>query len=90
MALKRADYRQIAARAVDEWIVGVDLGQSTDPTAICVLNHGVVPLDNWTVNDKARRIKSYKLTPSGKRQLTAEKRVWDRIVTAVTQVLETT
>jgi len=44
----------------------------------------------WTINDKARRIKSYKLTPSGKRQLTAEKRVWDRIVTAVTQVLETT
>jgi PadR family transcriptional regulator PadR len=42
----------------------------------------------WTTNEKARRIKSYKLTSTGKKQLTAEKRVWDRIVTAVTQVLE--
>ncbi|MEP0324567.1 hypothetical protein [Bauldia litoralis] len=39
--------RYVAARAVDRWIVGVDLGQSTDPTAICALHHRVVPLDNW-------------------------------------------
>jgi hypothetical protein len=42
-----ADQR-IPARYVNEWIVGADLGQSTDPTAICVLNHRVMPLDTWT------------------------------------------
>ena len=28
---------EIAACAVDRWYVGVDLGQSTDPTAISVI-----------------------------------------------------
>lgn len=45
--------REIPARAVDRWYVGVDLGQSTDPTAITVLNHRVVPLDTWKENIKA-------------------------------------
>jgi hypothetical protein len=39
--------RELPARAIDRWIVGVDLGQSTDPTAIAVMNHRVVPLDTW-------------------------------------------
>lgn len=43
----------------------------------------------WTTNDNARRIKSYTLTAAGRKQLSAEKRVWERIVVAVTQVLET-
>jgi len=42
----------------------------------------------WTTNDKSRRIKSYRLTAAGKRQLTEEKRTWARVVAAVTQVLE--
>jgi hypothetical protein len=46
------NWRQLPARAVDRWIVGVDLGQSTDPTAICVMNHRVVPLKTWTLNHK--------------------------------------
>lgn len=54
MALNRADWRQIPARAVDEWIVGCDLGQTTDPTALCVMNHRVVPLDGWECNDAAQ------------------------------------
>ncbi|GLR91327.1 hypothetical protein [Bradyrhizobium iriomotense] len=49
-----ADWRRIEARAVDRWYVGVDLGQSTDPTAICVLNHRVIPLDKWTRNETTR------------------------------------
>lgn len=32
---------------VDRFILGVDLGQSSDPTAICVLHHTVTPLDEW-------------------------------------------
>ncbi|MBN8963039.1 MAG: hypothetical protein J0H71_18045 [Rhizobiales bacterium] len=47
-------WRQVPARAIDRWIVGVDLGQSTDPTAISVLHHRVTPLDEWKPNDAAR------------------------------------
>jgi transcriptional regulator len=42
----------------------------------------------WTTNEKARRIKSYRLTASGSRQLSEEKRTWERVVAAVTQVLD--
>jgi len=47
----RSDWRQIPARAVDRWFLGVDLGQSTDPTAICALNHRIVPHEKWTANE---------------------------------------
>lgn len=35
------------ARPVNRWIVSADLGQSTDPTAICVMHHSVTPLETW-------------------------------------------
>jgi hypothetical protein len=35
------------APSLDRYIVGVDLGQSSDPTAIAVLHHHVVPLETW-------------------------------------------
>ncbi len=44
----------------------------------------------WTTSEEGRRIKAYALTPVGRRRLTAEKKEWDRIVAAVTQVLEAT
>ncbi|MGB7041873.1 MAG: hypothetical protein WBD83_20095, partial [Xanthobacteraceae bacterium] len=50
--LARANWPQFPVRAIDKWIVGVDLGQSIDPTAICALHHRVVPLDKWTPNDR--------------------------------------
>jgi hypothetical protein len=53
MITRPADWRHIPARAVNRWIVGADLGQSTDPTAICVMHHRVVPLEKWTPNAKA-------------------------------------
>lgn len=43
----------------------------------------------WTTNEKNRRVKSYTLTSSGRRHLSAEKREWHRIANAITQVLET-
>ena len=43
----------------------------------------------WTTNEQKRRVKSYRLTAAGRRHLAAERQEWDRIVTAVTQVLET-
>ncbi len=44
---------------------------------------------HWTTNDQRRRVKSYRLTAAGRRQLSAEQEEWDRIVTAVAHVLET-
>jgi transcriptional regulator len=44
----------------------------------------------WTANDNGRRIKSYRLTAAGRRQLAAEKRQWARISVAVAQILEAT
>lgn len=42
----------------------------------------------WSVSADGRRIKSYALTAAGRRQLAAERRNWARIVTAMSQVLE--
>ncbi len=42
----------------------------------------------WSATVQNRRIKSYMLTASGRRKLSAEKRQWARIVAAVAQVLE--
>jgi len=42
----------------------------------------------WTTNENGRRIKSYRLTGAGRKQLSEEKRMWERVVAAVTQVLD--
>jgi len=42
----------------------------------------------WTTTPEGRRIKSYTLTAEGRKKLNAEKKQWERIVTAVGQVLE--
>jgi len=43
----------------------------------------------WETPPKGRRIKSYRLTGEGRRRLSAEKASWQRVVTAMTLVLET-
>jgi DNA-binding PadR family transcriptional regulator len=43
----------------------------------------------WGTNDQGKRVKSYRLTTSGRRQLSDEKRQWDRIVAAVEQLFST-
>src|SRR6266404_5178551 len=45
-------WHQIPARAVNRWILAADLGQANDPTAICVMNHLVVPGEEWVPNKK--------------------------------------
>ena len=42
----------------------------------------------WTTSPEGRRVRSYNLTASGKKQLAAERREWERVVGAMTQVLE--
>lgn len=42
----------------------------------------------WGESAEGRRVKSYKLTRAGRRQLATEKANWQRIVAAMGQVLE--
>ncbi len=42
----------------------------------------------WTQSAEGRRVKAYRLTPQGRRQLTVERREWARVVGAIAQVLE--
>lgn len=42
----------------------------------------------WQTPPKGRRIKSYRLTREGRRHLSAEKASWQRVVTAMTLMLE--
>lgn len=44
------EFRRIPARAVSRFVMGVDLGQSNDPTAISVIHHTVTPLDDWAIS----------------------------------------
>jgi transcriptional regulator len=42
----------------------------------------------WSVSPEGRRVKSYQLTTEGRRQLTRERDQWERVVLAMTQVLQ--
>ena len=42
----------------------------------------------WETLSKGRRIKSYRLTREGRRHLSAERATWQRVVTAMSMVLE--
>lgn len=42
----------------------------------------------WQESAEGRRVRSYRLTPSGRRQLAAERRNWSRIVKAMNALLE--
>ncbi|MBM3813296.1 MAG: PadR family transcriptional regulator [Acidimicrobiia bacterium] len=42
----------------------------------------------WEELESGRRVKSYSLTPSGRRQLAKERRDWERVATAMSQVLD--
>lgn len=46
-------WHQIPCRARNDWFLGLDVGQSIDPSAVCALNHVVTPHDEWTPNLKA-------------------------------------
>ena len=49
--------------------------------------HGFIA-GEWTQSPEGRRVKAYRLTAQGRRQLATEQREWARIVGAMTQVLE--
>ena len=41
----------------------------------------------WTTTEEGRRVRTYDLTAAGRRQLVEQEHTWDRVVTAVAQVL---
>lgn len=45
----RKGWQRVAVRPENRYIVGVDIGQSMDPTAICVLHHTVMPTGDCTI-----------------------------------------
>jgi hypothetical protein len=47
-------WRRNDARHLNRWYVGWDIGQAVDPSAVCVLNHRVVPLEKWIVNHEGK------------------------------------
>lgn len=49
------DWRQIPARPVDRWYLGLDIGQSVDPSAAAALNHVIKPLGLWRPQGKTWR-----------------------------------
>ena len=42
----------------------------------------------WKTSVEGRRVRAYALTAAGRRQLTAARRQWDRVVAAMSQVLD--
>lgn len=42
----------------------------------------------WQESAEGRRVRQYKLTQDGRRQLTVEKKIWTRIVQAMSALLE--
>ena len=53
-AMGMIEWRKVPATFKERWVVGVDLGQSADPTAISVLHKKTLPLDTWTHDEIAR------------------------------------
>jgi transcriptional regulator len=42
----------------------------------------------WSMTDDKRRVKTYALTPAGRRHLSSERKNWARVVAAISQVLD--
>lgn len=42
----------------------------------------------WTTTEEGKRVKTYELTPAGRRQLSSERKYWAKVVAAISQVLD--
>jgi transcriptional regulator len=42
----------------------------------------------WTISDKNQRVREYRLTAAGKKQLTAERDRWEQLSTAMARILK--
>jgi hypothetical protein len=56
----RNEWHQIPVRARNDWYLGLDVGQSIDPSAVCVLEHVVTAHDEWLPDEKSHIWKQQK------------------------------
>ena len=79
------------ARAIEEATDGVvDIEEgSLYPALYRMEKKGWIEAE-WGVSELGRRAKFYRLTPRGRRQLTAQTAEWTRFAAAITRVLSTT
>ena len=79
------------ARAIEEATDGVvDIEEgSLYPALYRMERKGWVEAE-WGISELGRRAKFYRLTPKGRRQLTAQTAEWTRFAAAITRVLITT
>lgn len=55
---KGREWKQYAVPKADEaYVMGVDLGQSQDPTALTVIHYTLTPTQDWEVNERLRTTK---------------------------------
>jgi len=93
LILRTLDLRPMHGSAVAERIAQVTRGTfqvkagSLFPALHRLEQEGWIE-GEWTESAEGRRIRSYTVTRSGKRQLTVEKKTWARIVRAMTALLE--
>jgi hypothetical protein len=45
---KGRPWRRFPAEPKEEYVAGLDIGQSADPSALSIIRHRVTPLDSWT------------------------------------------
>ena len=75
----------LAIRAGSEDVLQVDHG-SLYPALHRLQEQGWISAD-WRLTENRQRAKYYRLTPAGKRQLTAERSRWERLVAAIAGVM---
>jgi phage terminase large subunit-like protein len=44
---RRKQWHRYPGHADERWIVGVDLGQASDPSAVAVLRYTAIPAEEW-------------------------------------------
>jgi PadR family transcriptional regulator, regulatory protein PadR len=93
LILRTLDLQPLHGLAVADRIQQVTGGALRVPAgslfpALHKLEEGGWIRGEWQVSGEGRRIKTYSLTAAGRRKLSADRRKWTRMVTAMSQVLE--
>ena len=93
LILKAVSRGKTHGYAIAEWIHGVsEETLQVEEGALYPALHRLElkgMLDSeWGVSDTNRRVKSYKLTPQGRKQLTTERDQWGRLSAGVMRVME--
>ena len=78
----------VLIRQMSKDVLRVDQG-SLYPALYRLEEQGWI-MSEWGVSDNNRKAKFYRLTPTGRKQLLEERATWERLSTAINQVLKAT